>query len=115
MRISDWSSDVCSSDLICGQGTAPAAATIARYRELGLDMVPGSGPLAAAIPGAFDAWMKMLQDHGTMRPREVLEYVIATAEHGTALAAGISDPLTAVKDASAAEWETTGKVWGRRG
>src|SRR5579871_7060262 len=32
--------------VICGQGVAPQAATIARFHALGLDMVPGSGLLA---------------------------------------------------------------------
>src|SRR5579884_3052540 len=45
--------------VICGQGTAPRAATIARFRELGLDMVPGSGLLAACIPGTFETWMML--------------------------------------------------------
>src|SRR5213078_5002006 len=31
--------------VICGQGPAPAGATIDRYRSLGLDLVPGTGPL----------------------------------------------------------------------
>src|ERR1700694_4702858 len=39
---------------ICGQGVAPSGATIERYRSLDLDMVPGSGLLAACVPGAFD-------------------------------------------------------------
>ncbi|MDH5411758.1 MAG: gamma-glutamyltransferase, partial [Alphaproteobacteria bacterium] len=42
--------------VICGQGTAPAGATIAHYRGLGLEIVPGTGLLATCIPGAFDAW-----------------------------------------------------------
>src|SRR5579864_7249257 len=44
-------------DMICGQGVAPAAATIARFKSLGLDLIPGTGLLAASVPGAFDAWM----------------------------------------------------------
>ena len=32
---------------LCGQGVAPAAATIERYRELGHDLIPGTGVLAA--------------------------------------------------------------------
>src|SRR5437764_8326715 len=39
------------TEVICGQGPAPAGATIAHYRALGLDMVPGSGLLAACVPG----------------------------------------------------------------
>jgi len=41
-------------EVICGQGPAPAGATIAHYRSLGLDMVPGTGLLAACVPGMFD-------------------------------------------------------------
>ncbi len=39
--------------VLCGQGVAPAGATVAHYRGLGLELVPGTGPLAAAVPGAF--------------------------------------------------------------
>ena len=45
-------------EVICGQGPAPAGATIAHYRdELGLDLIPGTGLLAACVPGMFDTWM----------------------------------------------------------
>ena len=37
--------------VICGQGTAPARATVAAYRDLGLDVVPGIGLLSAVVPG----------------------------------------------------------------
>ena len=50
--------------VLCAQGTAPAAATIAKFRELGLAMIPGTGFLAAAVPGAFDGWMLLLRDYG---------------------------------------------------
>src|SRR6202020_3324680 len=42
--------------VVCGQGTAPAAATVDAYAGLGLDLVPGSGLLAACVPGAFGGW-----------------------------------------------------------
>ena len=35
--------------VLCGQGVAPAGASVAHYRGLGLDLVPGTGPLAAAV------------------------------------------------------------------
>ena len=55
-------------EVICGQGSVPAGATIAHYRDkLGLDLVPGTGLLAACIPGTFDTWMTLLRDYGTMR------------------------------------------------
>ena len=47
--------------VLCAQGTAPRAATIARFRELGLNSVPGSGVLSATVPGSFDGWMLLLR------------------------------------------------------
>src|SRR5215468_12612090 len=59
--------------VLCAQGPAPRAATIARYRdELGLSLVPGTGPLAAVVPGAFGGWLAMLREHGTMPLTEVV-------------------------------------------
>src|SRR3954451_8084621 len=53
--------------VLCAQGPAPRAATIERYRdELGLALIPGTGPLAAVVPGAFGGWIALLRDHGTM-------------------------------------------------
>jgi gamma-glutamyltranspeptidase/glutathione hydrolase len=60
--------------VLCGQGTAPAGATLEHFRGLGLDLVPGSGPLAAAVPGAVDAWLMLGRDHGTRSLRVVLSY-----------------------------------------
>src|SRR5262249_45203016 len=69
-------------EVICGQGPAPAGATIAHYRSLGLDMVPGTGLLAACVPGMFDTWMQLLRDYGTMRIEEVLAPAIFYAREG---------------------------------
>ncbi|HET7745343.1 MAG TPA: gamma-glutamyltransferase, partial [Gaiellaceae bacterium] len=64
-------------------GPAPGAATIARYRdELGLRLVPGTGPLAAVVPGAFGGWLALLRDFGTWRLEEVLAFAIGYADHG---------------------------------
>ena len=69
-------------EVICGQGPAPAAATIAHYRKEGLDMVPGTGLLAACVPGMFDTWMLLLRDYGTMRLADVLAPAIYYASQG---------------------------------
>ena len=45
------------TEVICGQGPAPAKATIAHYKSEGLEMVPGTGLLAACVPGTFESWM----------------------------------------------------------
>ncbi len=75
--------------VLCGQGVAPAAATIERYRELGHDLVPGTGVLAACVPGAFGGWLLLLRDFGTWRLADVLELAIGYAEHGFPLVQGI--------------------------
>src|SRR3954453_9666891 len=50
-----WSADRGEPVVVCGQGPAPAAATIPRYRELGLELGPGTGFLPGGGPGPFDA------------------------------------------------------------
>ncbi|MGC1574615.1 MAG: gamma-glutamyltransferase, partial [Beijerinckiaceae bacterium] len=69
-------------EVICGQGPAPAAATIAHYRREGLDLVPGTGLLAAVVPGTFETWMMLLRDYGTMPLSEVLALAIGYAQNG---------------------------------
>src|SRR4051812_36731358 len=68
--------------VLCGQGPAPAGATREHYAGLGLHLVPGSGPLAAAIPGAVDGWLMLARDHGSRRLRDVLSYAIGYAGSG---------------------------------
>src|SRR5690348_12321921 len=77
-----WSAATRRCEMICGQGVAPAAATIAQFRELGLELIPGTGLLAAAVPAAFGAWMRLLRDHGTMPLGEILGPAIGYAENG---------------------------------
>jgi len=74
---------------LCGQGVTPAAATIERYLELGHELVPGTGVLAACVPGAFGGWLLLLEQFGTWRLEDVLEFAIGYAEHGFPVVAGI--------------------------
>ena len=87
--------------VVCGQGTAPAGATLDAYRELGLDLVPGSGLLAACVPGAFGGWLLLLREYGTMQLRDVLGYAIGYAESGFALIPSISWSIGASPTCSA--------------
>jgi gamma-glutamyltranspeptidase / glutathione hydrolase len=70
------------TEVICGQGVAPAGATIAHYRSEGLDLVPGTGLLAAVVPGTFETWMMLLRDFGTTPLADVLAPAIGYAENG---------------------------------
>lgn len=99
------------TEVLCAQGTAPAAATIAAYRALGLDRVPGSGLLATVIPGAFDGWMQMLRDHGTLEPVEVLAPAIYYAEEGHPLLPEASSTISSLADFFTAEWPSSAAVW----
>jgi gamma-glutamyltranspeptidase/glutathione hydrolase len=74
---------------VCGQGVSPAAATIERFRALGHDLVPGTGVLAACVPGAFGAWLLLLRDFGTWRPRDVLTFAIDYAGNGFPVVGGM--------------------------
>jgi gamma-glutamyltranspeptidase/glutathione hydrolase len=101
--------------VINGQGPAPAAASIARFRELGLDLVPGTGLLPACVPGAFDAWMLLLGEFGTLRLAEVMGYAIGYAEHGYPLVPRISDAIRGVEDVFREEWTSSARVYLRDG
>ena len=74
---------------LCGQGVAPAAATIERFRELGYDLVPGTGVLAACVPGAFGAWLSLLQEYGSWSLADVLEFAIGYADNGFPVVGGM--------------------------
>jgi gamma-glutamyltranspeptidase/glutathione hydrolase len=68
--------------VICGQGVAPRKANINFFRSLGLDLVPSTGLLAATVPGAFDAWMVMFRDYGTLSIADVISPAIEYAQNG---------------------------------
>ncbi|MGW2424479.1 gamma-glutamyltransferase family protein [Streptomyces sp. NPDC001709] len=97
--------------VLCGQGVAPAGATVAHYRGLGLDLVPGTGPLAAAVPGAFDAWLLLLRDHGTKSLDDVLKYAIGYAEHGHAPVEKLGATVQAVRELFDTEWTSSAQVY----
>ena len=99
------------TEVICGQGPAPAGATIAHYRGLGLDLVPGSGLLAACVPGAFDAWMLLLRDYGTLDLESVLAPAIFYAEHGHPLLERVSATIATVRDLFRNHWPTSAAVY----
>ncbi|MFI6851503.1 gamma-glutamyltransferase family protein [Streptomyces sp. NPDC050416] len=97
--------------VLCGQGVAPAGATVAHYRGLGLDLVPGTGPLAAAVPGAFDAWMLLLRDHGTKSLADVLKYAIGYAEHGHPPVERVGETVETVRELFETEWTSSADVY----
>jgi len=100
---------------LSGQGTAPAKATPQAFRDLGLERIPGTGLLPVVVPGAFDGWMILLRDHGTMRPREVLKYAIGYARDGFAVAPSCADAIAKSLPFFADAWPTSAMLYGAGG
>ncbi|HEY0522887.1 MAG TPA: gamma-glutamyltransferase [Stellaceae bacterium] len=100
-----------------GSGRAPAKARAEWFAERGIAEIEPDSPHAVTVPGAVDAWCRLLADYGTKSLDELLQPAIRAAEEGfpvsprvaydwsseTARLAG--DPLTArafLKDGGAA-------------
>ena len=99
------------AEVICGQGPAPAGATIAHYRSEGLDLVPGTGLLAACVPGTFETWMLLLRDYGTMPLREVISPAIGYAQNGHPLVERANATIAAVAELFREHWPTSAAVY----
>ena len=99
------------TEVICGQGPAPARATIAHYKSEGLEMVPGTGLLAACVPGTFESWMLLLRDYGTLRLRDVLEPAIAYARDGYPLVERACATIKTVEQLFRKFWTTSAAVY----
>jgi gamma-glutamyltranspeptidase/glutathione hydrolase len=97
--------------VLCAQGPAPRTATIDRFRELDLELIPGTGFLPAVVPGAFDGWMLMLRDLGTMRFADVAEYAIGLAEGGFPVVPAITATIERVEELLRDEWTSSAEVF----
>jgi gamma-glutamyltranspeptidase / glutathione hydrolase len=97
--------------VVCGQGPAPRAATIERFRSMGLDSVPGTGLLAPCVPGAFGGWLLMLQELGTWRLSDVLAFAIHYAGRGFPVLPRISQRIAGVEALFREEWTESARIW----
>jgi gamma-glutamyltranspeptidase/glutathione hydrolase len=97
--------------VLSGQGVAPAGATTEAYRQLGLDLVPGTGLLAATVPGALGAWLTLLRDHGTLPLDAVLRFAIEYAEHGHPLLPRVAATVASVSEHFRTHWPTSAATW----
>ena len=100
-----------SVEVICGQGPAPMKATIAYYKSLGLDLIPGTGLLAACVPGTFETWMLLLRDYGTMQLSDVLAPAIFYAREGHPLVERASATIGTVEQLFREHWPTSAAVY----
>jgi len=94
-----------------GQGPAPGAATIEAFGELGLDLVPGNGLLAACVPAAFGTWMLLLAAHGSLPLGEVIRYAIGYARDGYPVAPGVSSAIESMASVFTEHWPSSAEVY----
>jgi gamma-glutamyltranspeptidase / glutathione hydrolase len=92
-----WSAERGEPLVLCAQGVAPAAATIDRYRSLGHELVPGTGLLAACVPGSVGGWLLLLEQFGTWRLEDVLAFAIGYADDGYPVVPGITVTIERVE------------------
>lgn len=97
--------------MICGQGTAPEKATIAHYKSEGIERIPAAGLLATVIPGAFDAWMLTLRDHGTLPLRDILAPALHYARAGHPILPRVVTTIAGQAEFFKAEWPTSAATW----
>lgn len=98
--------------VLCAQGVAPKGATLAHYRsQFGAGLIPGSGLLATVVPGAFDGWMLMLRDHGSMELAEVMAPAIAYARDGHPLLPRAAATIAGIADFFRQEWPSSAATW----
>ena len=55
---------------------------MAWYAERGIRVIAAESPHAVTVPGALDAWLTLLKDHGTKEPARLFAPAIALAEDG---------------------------------
>ncbi|MGW2377903.1 gamma-glutamyltransferase family protein [Kitasatospora sp. NPDC001683] len=99
------------ASVICGQGPMPLAATPAAFHDLGLTRIPGSGVLPATVPGAFGAWLRLLEEHGTLTLRQVISPAIGYAADGYPLLPRAAEAIEVLAPLFREEWAESGRTY----
>jgi gamma-glutamyltranspeptidase/glutathione hydrolase len=85
---------------INGSGFAPAALSSERLLAAGIDKLTLQSPHSVTVPGAVDAWCRLIADHGNLPLAEVLRPAIGAAREGFPISENVAH-----------EWrDTTGKL-----
>src|SRR6185436_6321535 len=96
---------------ISGQGPAPSAATIVRVRSEGFDLLPPDGLVSACVPGALDAWCRLLAEFGTRRLCDVIAPARALAERGFPMYGFLRDLLELIAPRFERSWPTSAAIY----
>lgn len=100
-----------TQQVICGQGVTPQAATLEKFRDLDIDLIPATGLLPAVVPGAFDAWCLLLRDWGTWELADVLAFAIGYARNGVHIVPRISATIESMRALFESEWKSSAAVF----
>jgi gamma-glutamyltranspeptidase / glutathione hydrolase len=106
-----WSERLGAPRVLCAQGPAPRDVSALA----GLDAIPGDGLLPAVVPGAFDGWLRLVRDFGTLRLRDVLEPAIGYAAEGFPVVRELAADVARHADRFRAQWPGSAEVWLRGG
>jgi len=94
-----------------GSGHAPAAATTDWYREHGIKAIPDTSPHAVTVPGAIDAWSRLVADYGRKGLDELLQPAIRYAEEGFVVHARVAHDWAA-EEAKMRKDESAARLFG---
>ncbi|MEO3389098.1 gamma-glutamyltransferase [Mesorhizobium sp. CAU 1741] len=86
-----------------GSGRAPAGADAAWYRDNGHTKMPQSGAHSVTVPGAVDAWSRLLAKHGTLGFDRLFADAISYAEGGFAVHGRVATDWAKAVDALGAD------------
>jgi gamma-glutamyltranspeptidase/glutathione hydrolase len=73
-----------------GSGQAPAGASTERLLERGVERIAPDGAEAVTVPGAVDAWERLVSDHGQRSLADVLRPAADLAERGFAVTPAVA-------------------------
>src|SRR3546814_20075824 len=124
MRISDWNSDVCSSDLLSPKQERAATVPSDRAKDLSVPVAPAEAPVAPRTPARITlhgvtredpyAWLRADNWRQVMRDPAVLDPEIrASLEAANAYTAPATAPTTALQPPRFDEREGIGRAPGR--
>lgn len=94
-----------------GQGPAPRAATMDWFRGHGYKLIPEDGFLPAVVPGAFDAWLTLLDEYGTIGIGEAMKPAIEMAAEGFPFYSHLVTAIQRNEKRFRAEWPSSAEVY----
>lgn len=111
MTLQFFDADKEKNVVLCGQGYAPAGATIQHFKENNISIIPGDGLLATVVPGAMGAWFKLCRDYGKLKLADVLEPAMLYARDGFPLLPRVAQTINNMEPFFKEEWPTSYRQW----